>query len=123
MFDDNDLREDFRPTLASDAKRFEYYDLDLTNARSDVELNLKGFNFLYIAKNAFDSETIYSATRTVGQALIRLGSISAAPLPLEKGTVYRIPNTGKVYVTNAAQALKMQRWIMSTGPTVVPTGA
>ena len=115
---------DFTRTIGDTAAQLRHIDVDLSVARSDYELSIKG-NFLFADMRSYDSATVLSTTLETGTAFIRPNSVSSALLLLSAGRVYnwgaRDPFDA-LYVTNAAQAGKMLRLYYSTGPTMLPLG-
>lgn len=111
---------DFQAENAAVLAGLKHRDIDLSSARDNELILFSGSTRLYIAQDAFDSETVLSTTLSVGHAFARFGENTNSPVILKKGRAYALDPTSRIYLTNSAQANKMMRVYHSVGPVILP---
>lgn len=121
-----DFSRNFRPAEAGYMFPPSVWDFDLTNARDNEEIGIGGDN-IFVEFAAFvpgaPPATLISTVWSVGEAYIRPNRNTADPVRLIPGTSYRLAPFSKFFLTNAAQANKMLRVIISTGAQILPFSA
>lgn len=114
---------DFSESNSDLNRGLQFRDFDLTVARDNVEVKIPGSNRFWCAADAFDTDTTFSDTLSVGELMARFGGPSEAPIPIKKDNSYSVINTTELFITNVVQASKMMRLYMSTGPVIIPNAS
>lgn len=103
----------------------QYYDVDLSVARSNKPLEIElGGAQIYVGQLAYDDKFVVDSGSEVGNAIISLNEPSAIPIEINKGQHI---NTGvafdKIWLRNEAQAGKKMRIFVSTNTDMSPFAA
>lgn len=98
-----------------------YYDIDLSTARTKPEaIELAGRN-IFVSLEAWDDEKTISSTLETGKAVITVNEKSGAPKELSGGMSYKFGAAfDKIWITNAAQSGKMLRIVSGVETEVAP---
>lgn len=113
---------DFTRARQRDYDDLDFYDVDLTSARSSspLEVPLQG-TVLYVAINAFDSENVISTSKSVGTAVASFNEPNGKPFELVSGIAYKLRQPfDRIFLRNAAQSSKMMRIYSTVETDIAP---
>jgi len=81
-----------------------FLDIDVSTARSNLKIDIPVSTVLTLDPAAYDDDETTSTTLYAGTITVRVGRRSAPPVRLEPGGNFKMPPTGTIYVSNAAQS-------------------
>ncbi len=115
----------FIPAKQWAAEDVQYYDVDLSTARSNKPLEIElGGAQIYVGQLAYNSKFELDGSSEVGNAIISLNEPNAIPIEINKGQHI---NTGvafdRIFLRNEAQSGKKMRIFVSTNTDMSPFAA